>query len=600
MQVTPSRWSIRTLSPVVAARGIALAFASSGVAWLCAFGGTPSLPRAPLELGSEARDILRNHCAACHTPDSNSFADVRYKGDFDAVLDFARLREGPYLDLKEPEESELYLLVAEEEMPPPKAVASGHSRVLSASERATLLAWIRSGAPDPAAAGPVAPVEQGQADLERGEDAFYAACTACHPASRALGKSKTFDGWVQTVERMAQKPGARVDTDETEAIAAFLEAHSAQRMTPESGATPSTNDWWEALQVHLTVSTMWRDSGSGDRVENADFVAELWGSVEWHQQDGPFSARVSACTTCHEGFDEGAGPIETVEAAMRVDLAKALNTQGSMRAGLEAGRFIVPFGSFSSQANPAAYRTVTRPLLYNMGQLVDRRDIGPAILPMPYSDEGFKADVSSQLGGDVSADFDFYVVNGLQGDFGVNFFQSRSYTDNNSDPAFGGRLAVGTPAFSVGASAMTGNLEASGSPERLGYDVMGLDLNARFGRRVRVVAEVARRSNDIRTFVASQPYGNVDLEGYVIESDVVLSQSRGISFIARLDATRYEGTVSPIVSSLSSDFRVERFTWGFDFAVFGNSNLMLNHEHWSMPESLDDVDVLGLRWVIAF
>ena len=34
-----------------------------------------------------------------------------------------------------------------------------------------------------------------------------------------------------------------------------------------------------------------------------------------------------------------------------------------------------------------AFRTATRPLMYNMGQDVFRTEIGSPILPMPYSDE---------------------------------------------------------------------------------------------------------------------------------------------------------------------------------------------------------------------
>ena len=53
-------------------------------------------------------------------------------------------------------------------------------------------------------------------------------------------------------------------------------------------------------------------------------------------------------------------------------------------------------------------------------------------------------------------------------------------------------------------------------------------------------------------------------------------------------------------SALTTDFRTKRFTWGFDIGLPGGSNLMLNHEHWSMPENLDSVDVFGLRWVLSF
>jgi len=160
---------------------------------------------------------------------------------------------------------------------------------------------------------------------------------------------------------------------------------------------------------------------------------------------------------------------------------------------------------------------------------------------------------------------------------------------------------VGTPSISVGASAMTGNSEGTtGNPERIGYQIIGMDLNARYGERLRFIAEVARRRNDQLPFVSATPVGSVDVEGYVAEADFLLSKDKGISLVVRLDAMRYDGTVDPITSSLGPSFRVDRLTWGFDLASFGGSNLMLNHEHWSMPDTLDDVDVLGLRWVMSF
>jgi hypothetical protein len=57
---------------------------------------------------------------------------------------------------------------------------------------------------------------------------------------------------------------------------------------------------------------------------------------------------------------------------------------------VKAGRFIVPFGAFSAMANPSTYRTVTQPLMFDMGRRVFVPGAPPnqPVLPMPFADEG--------------------------------------------------------------------------------------------------------------------------------------------------------------------------------------------------------------------
>ena len=45
---------------------------------------------------------------------------------------------------------------------------------------------------------------------------------------------------------------------------------------------------------------------------------------------------------------------------------------------------------------------------------------------------------------------------------------------------------------------------------------------------------------------------------------------------------------------------VSRFTYGFNFTLAGGSVLMINHEHWWLPDGLERTDVLGIRWVATF
>jgi mono/diheme cytochrome c family protein len=540
------------------------------------------------DLGEEVAAVLAEHCAACHSTTSNSFQGIEYRGEFDSALDLYRLRSSSFVDLESPEESDLYFLASEGEMPPSDVVYSGHARPLTTEEAGVILAWIQAGAPVQSSA--------------KGERAFFDSCTTCHAASRALGKQKDLSSWSRTVARMAEKPGARVDSADVDAIAAYLTQASADRAREEGWVAPLADGLFENLEVHGVLSAIWRDSGRDERLESPDFTAEVWVGLEWHSRESPISFSVTACTTCHLSSEPEGRPIELVEASFRVDLDQALGVrEPPLQAAVEAGRFVVPFGAFAARSNPAAYSTVSRPLMYNMGQGVNRSLIGEPLLPMPYSDEGVLVNLEVPLFGEFAAGLDLYAVNGLQGTLGLDLHQSRSWSDNNGDPAVGGRLSVGSPSLSIGASAMTGNMEAAAGAlaGRLGYQIVGMDVSARIGRRLQLVAEVARRQSD-QLEIPSFDRVEAKVEGYLLEADYLLSMDLGLTLVTRLDFLRHADGVAPFGSSMNPNNRVTRLTWGFDIATWGGTNLMINHEHWSMPDDLEDVDVIGARWVASF
>src|SRR5262249_20845452 len=151
--------------------------------------------------------------------------------------------------------------------------------------------------------------------------------------------------------------------------------------------------------------------------------------------------------------------MELVEASMKYDLSKFFENGcwRKTKASIEAGRFIVPFGAFSAQSNPGIFRTVSKPLIYDMGQRVRLNDIGDPVLPMPYSDQGANFSASTELFCDQTLTCDTYVVNGLQGNAnGVNFYASRAYNDNNGTPAAGTRVTLGDQTLKFGSSLMSG------------------------------------------------------------------------------------------------------------------------------------------------
>jgi len=581
------------------------------------------------EIAARVRNLFLDHCAACHTPGSREYAGVRYDGDIEDLLDFQALRQSEWIDLETPEDSELYLIVRDGDMPHPRAVRAGLARELTAAETAWILAWIRAGAPDAPearsridfadgdAASPLspatgassreepAPVVLDPQTVQEGRVAFEQLCTKCHDANRALDKTKSYEGWLRTVRRMSRKQGAEIRAADVEPIVAYLTSRSRES-EGEDGPLEPAGSFLDSIEINATISTLFRGSAREDVLENEGFLPEAWVGIEWHPEGSPFGARVTACITCHSSSEPEGNRLELVEAAFRLDVTEVFDVPDEgPRVSVDVGRLIVPFGAFAAQSHPGAFRTVTRPLLYNMGQLVNRDDIGPAILPMPYSDEGIlvNADVplAPDLPADLSATFDAYVVNGLQGDVDVNFFESRDYTDNNTDPAVGGRVTVGTPFVRVGSSATAGRLDEDGNADkRLQYEIIGVDVTGRFRDRFRVQAEYARRKNDQMTFLPADPRGEARVDGYSVEGDVLLHREHGLSFVARYDSLLYDGDVPPPRSSLDGDFNVARVTWGFNLALPFGSTLMLNHEHWSMPGGLDSVDVIGVRWVASF
>src|SRR5439155_7578053 len=223
-------------------------------------------------------------------------------------------------------------------------------------------------------------------------------------------------------------------------------ASLSQPTTAVEGNADRTEDaeTVSGVSVFGTISPVWR-GGGGPGVQNNQFFPDMIGGGHW--QGKVLSERAVACAACH-----GTTRFELYEAAVKVDLATLLTETcpRDWQMSVDAGRFVVPFGAFSAQTNPGVYRTVSTPLIFNMGQRLFNQDLGFPVLPMPYADEGINLNVDVPLGdcgtGPITATMDAYLVNGLEGsNNGVDFLQSRDLFDNNNRVAGGGRVTVGDP-----------------------------------------------------------------------------------------------------------------------------------------------------------
>jgi hypothetical protein len=444
-----------------------------------------------------------------------------------------------------------------------------------------------------------------------GTAAFQTSCTQCHDAERSTGKRKSLSAWRATVRRMAAKEGAEVPPGDVEPIAVYLAS-----LNPDASSASGSGDSGggllpEGMSVFSTVSLNHRSGLKDGMLENAGFFPEVWLGFEW-QSSGPLSARVHACVSCHSENLQGSR-VELAEGFMRLDVDKLIlcGDDAPLQAHIDAGRFIVPFGAFAAASHPGAYRTATRPLMYNMGQniyqiaIAGAGAIGPPILPMPYSDEGVLLSASRSLIGDVNATFDGYAVNGLQGTSSMNlsaFWASRDYVDNNADTTVGGRVTVGNSKLRMGASIMSGryNSDRTGvfppPTTILDYKIYGYDVTARYEDVLRVHAEYARRISDAFPAVVVPE----DIAGWLLEGEVRLWKKPRVSAVVRYDDQRH--LAGPAIAGLSADgtYGVYRFTYGLNIAVGSSSTLMINHERWNVPNPLPDADILAIRWVATF
>jgi mono/diheme cytochrome c family protein len=436
------------------------------------------------------------------------------------------------------------------------------------------------------------------AAVASGREAFNRDCTSCHDAQRALSRRKSLGDWRTTIRRMASKAGAAIPSSDWDAIAAYLAtetnpAPAAGAGGPTAGAEGSEKKAEESsVSAYGVFSPLFR-GGTNDSLQNPGFFPELWVGAAW-QPKGAVSARVTACISCH---NETVSRVEVVEAAMRLDVAKWFQSRNSrVQATIDAGRFIVPFGAFSTQVSPGAFRTVTPPVIFNMGQRV--ANVGVAVLPMPYADEGANFHASLPVVPDMDLTIDSYLVNGLQGfNFGLDFLQSRDYVDNNSRPSAGGRVTLGNHYIRAGTSITGGqfNVPVAGISPGLNYQIIGFDIAAHYEDIVRVQAEYARR--DMDTFSGSfsfpQPFGLDRTSGYYVEGELRVYQKPRISLLARYDGQDHR-------TIFGDAGHVRRLTAGVNFSLPDGSLLMINYERWLLSAPFPSVDVVGVRWAATF
>jgi mono/diheme cytochrome c family protein len=446
--------------------------------------------------------------------------------------------------------------------------------------------------------------------VSAGQAAFERSCTTCHDAARSLERSKDLAGWRGTVRRMAAKMGAEIASADVEPISVFLASRSGSGGSGgQGGGQASSSADSTSMSTFATLSPVFR--GGNDRIQNPDFIPMAFFGASW--QSKVVGARVTLCITCH-GVKAGGqvSRIEPLEAAIHLDFSQYLECHvEGMKGGMDAGRFVIPFGAFSAQVNPGSYYTVSPPLIFNMGERIYAPDLGFPVLPMPDADTGVDVNVSVPIGccrrGPITATMDGYVVNGLQGNFnGIDFLQTRNLVDNNNRVSGGARVTVGDPNIRAGASVTGGRFDdptAGSIPGGLDYTAYGFDVQAHYERIVRCQFEFARRDSDRVGFFGNglEVFGE-SVFGYYAEIELRHCNESHISFLVRYDSESRHSP-QPVPGGLLSTgtFDVERLTFGVNIELWRQSLLMIDLEHWLLPEpGKHTADIAGARYTITF
>lgn len=302
------------------------------------------------------------------------------------------------------------------------------------------------------------------------------------------------------------------------------------------------------------------------------------------------SANVKVCYGCH-GFE--------------ADMAYA-DFRVADEFNVRIGRFNPAFGEFPLRHDPANHATTDKPLPYDMGRMLHWDTFNGGVLPSPYVDNGIEINGTHWFGDSVQTDYAVYAVSGFRGsdqaeDF--NFKESRSgeayYTDNNSQPAAGARLALTLnlgPDFTatLGGSGMAGHYDPN---RKLGYMILGGDLYLRI-RRAQIRAEYLLRYTEMaltedpeaRFKYGPDADGNFDdwfiKEGFYAEAVVPVGEH--VELLGRFDGLRRRGNVLAS-SRLSKDAQVLRYTAGLNVLIGYSLRVKLTGEYYTFNDLDDEI-----------
>jgi hypothetical protein len=310
------------------------------------------------------------------------------------------------------------------------------------------------------------------------------------------------------------------------------------------------------------------------------------------------SASVKVCFACH-GFELGMAYVE-------------MRARDELR--LRVGRMTPAFGSFPVRHDPANHMTSDKPLPYDMGRMLRRREWNEGILPAPWVDNG------AELGGTHfwdggQLDYAVYAMSGPKGsadaadfDFQLSRSPEPYYVDNNSQPVVGARVAAALDldddvVLNLGISAMAGHYDPG---RALGFVIGGVDAVLQLGS-IYLRAEYLIRATQValgddpatRFKYGPGPDGTYadyfTKDGFYGEAEIPFGPT---SVIGRWDGLRRKGNVLA-GSALSSDASLYRYTAALAYRLDSGIRIKTSAEYYQFGDYPHEV-ALHLGAATAF
>ena len=266
---------------------------------------------------------------------------------------------------------------------------------------------------------------------------------------------------------------------------------------------------------------------------------------------------------------------------------------------VRAGRFNLPLGGFNQRHDANIRKTISKPLTRIMGNMVRQREFNSGILPAPAVDTGISIGGKYEFSeSGFSLGYDAFAVTGLQGaGTDINFVASRTVTDNNGEPAVGGRIELDSTYWTFGGSYMWGRQDTG---RRRSYQIASVDSRLMLGR-LTIEGEGSARETQ---YINSKGRRDRFLKyGYFIQVDLDLWEQFFLVLAAdSLFVTDiFLGPSGPVQirgpDTTDDHNRLFRVTGGINYSPWGGIRLKLMAEYWEFSDFDDSwVAQISVGW----
>ena len=263
---------------------------------------------------------------------------------------------------------------------------------------------------------------------------------------------------------------------------------------------------------------------------------------------------------------------------------------------IQAGRIGVPFGEMSVRYDPTSHRSVSKPLIYDMGRMgyYGRGHFNLGVVPQPYVDTGVVFYGQIWPTEAMQIWYGAYVVAGMRGQNDIDFTAMRSapFVDNNREPAGGGRLSLTLSGsnpeapfkdFSLGASGMYGRYDPD---HQRAYTALGVDTSLRVGP-VTVRGEAALMRIELVPDPSLYRYKLIDTYldkgGFFVELEHPLFGRMALLY--RFDNLFRKGdTLTTSDPNLSPDSQIWRYTQALQVTLSDSMYTKISYEYCVMSD----------------